>query len=78
MIAVACHDFRQVPHQWLEPVQTKYLYRDNVTFKCDKEYDLSSADTMVTCQRNGTWSNEQPNCTGMDVSMQHWKNSKVG
>ncbi|CAG2222180.1 CSMD [Mytilus edulis] len=62
---VTCHDLRQVPHQKLEPVQIAYSYRDNVTFKCDNGYELSSTDTMVTCQSDGTWSNKQPNCTGI-------------
>ncbi|CAG2220213.1 unnamed protein product [Mytilus edulis] len=62
---VNCNDLRQVPHQKLEPVQMAYSYRDNVTFKCDDGYELSPADTMVTCQSDGTWSNKQPNCTGL-------------
>ncbi|VDH93325.1 Hypothetical predicted protein [Mytilus galloprovincialis] len=62
---VTCHDLRQVPHQKMEPVQIAYSYRDNVTFECDDGYELSPADTMVTCQNDGTWSNKQPNCTGL-------------
>lgn len=65
LIVVTCHHLRQVPRQKFEPVQKAYSYRDNVTFKCDDGYELSSSDTMVTCQSDGTWSNEQPNCTGM-------------
>ncbi|CAG2220220.1 unnamed protein product [Mytilus edulis] len=62
---VTCHDLRQVPNQKLKPVQIVYSYRDNVTFTCDDGYELSSANTMVTCQGDGTWSNKQPNCTGL-------------
>ncbi|XP_076084557.1 membrane cofactor protein-like [Mytilus galloprovincialis] len=59
---VTCHALRQVPHQKLEPVQMKYSYRDNVTIKCNDGYELSPANTMVTCQSDGTWNKKQPNC----------------
>ncbi|XP_052097093.1 receptor-type tyrosine-protein phosphatase S-like [Mytilus californianus] len=61
---VTCFELRTLPKQKLDPVQTIYSYKDNVTFKCDNGYELSSADT-ITCQSDGTWSKKQPNCTGV-------------
>ncbi|CAC5375537.1 CSMD [Mytilus coruscus] len=68
--AVTCHGLRQMPHQKLEPVQIIYSYRDNVTFKCNDGYELSSGNTMVTCQSDGAWSDQQPNCAanGMEYT----------
>ncbi|VDH93682.1 Hypothetical predicted protein [Mytilus galloprovincialis] len=65
LTVVTCPHLEQLPKQKIEPVQAQYSYRDNVTFKCDVGYKLSSANTMVNCQSNGTWSNKQPHCTGV-------------
>ncbi|XP_052097034.1 receptor-type tyrosine-protein phosphatase T-like isoform X7 [Mytilus californianus] len=61
---VTCHGFSNEPHQNWHPSKRPYIYNDNVTFTCDEGYELSSS-TNITCQSDGTWSDIQPNCTGV-------------
>lgn len=66
LLAVPCPGLSKVSNQILDPFQGTYSYGDNVTFKCDEGYQLTSADT-ITCQSDGKWSNQQPNCTGLFI-----------
>ena len=37
-------------------------FGDNVTYNCDRGYDLSEA-VVRTCQADGQWSGKDPTCT---------------
>ncbi|XP_052106267.1 P-selectin-like [Mytilus californianus] len=64
---VTCHGFSNELHQKWHPVKQSYIYNDNVTFTCDEGYALASS-TSITCHSDGTWSDIQPNCTGIPCS----------
>lgn len=64
LTAITCQALSTVTHQQMEPVQIRYSYRDNITFKCNDGYELTTEYTKTTCLSDGTWNNKQPNCTG--------------
>ncbi|XP_071163535.1 receptor-type tyrosine-protein phosphatase alpha-like isoform X9 [Mytilus edulis] len=65
---VTCHGFLERPNLKWHPRSSSYIYNDNVKFTCDKGYELSSSTNItsnIICQSDGTWSEIQPNCTGV-------------
>ncbi|XP_063419769.1 receptor-type tyrosine-protein phosphatase kappa-like [Mytilus trossulus] len=65
---VTCYGFSIRPNLKWHPRSLSYKYNANVKFSCDKGYELSSSTNItsnITCQSDGTWSDIQPNCTGV-------------
>lgn len=52
-------------------LETKFIYLDEVTYLCNLGYLINGtglAKYTITCQIDGTWSNEVPTCESKSLS----------
>ncbi|XP_053566234.1 mannan-binding lectin serine protease 1 isoform X2 [Bombina bombina] len=66
-----CPDLQPPVNGKIEPVQSKYTFKDQVVISCNPGYNVLK-DNMemetfqIECRKDGTWSNKIPNCKIVD------------
>ncbi|XP_049631656.1 mannan-binding lectin serine protease 1 isoform X3 [Suncus etruscus] len=69
-----CPELRPPTHGKIEPLQTKYSFKDQVLISCDTGYKVLKDDVemdtfQIECLKDGTWSNKIPICKMADCGI---------
>ncbi|XP_053314635.1 mannan-binding lectin serine protease 1 isoform X1 [Spea bombifrons] len=69
-----CPDLRPPVNGKIEPIQSKYTFKDQAVISCNPGYhvvkdNVEMESFQIECRKDGTWSNRIPTCQIVDCKM---------